>query len=40
MRMELDKGLQKKAVRYGSLLKAYRTQGGLGIGAVAGELCC
>lgn len=38
MRMELDKGLQKKAVRYGSLLKAYRTQGGLGIGAVAGGI--
>lgn len=38
MRMELDKGLQKKAVRYGSVLKAYRTQGGLGLGAVAGGI--
>ncbi len=38
MRMELEKGLQKKATRYNSLLKAYRTQGGLGAGAVAGGI--
>lgn len=38
MRMELDKGLQKKVAQYSSLLKAYRTQGGLGLGAVAGGI--
>lgn len=38
MRMELDKGLQKKAVKYGSLLKAYRTQGGFALGAFAGGI--
>ncbi|GFI23043.1 hypothetical protein IMSAGC011_01820 [Lachnospiraceae bacterium] len=38
MRMELEKALQKKALRYGSVLKAYRTQGGLGIGVFAGGI--
>lgn len=34
MRMELDKSLRKKTAKYGSLLKAYRTVGGFGLGAV------
>ena len=38
MRMELDKSLRKKTAKYGSLLKAYRTVGGFGLGAVAGGI--
>ena len=31
MRMELDKSLRKKTAKYGSLLKAYRTEGSKGV---------
>lgn len=36
MKMEMTKGLRKSVTKYGSILKAYRAQGGGGQGAAAG----
>lgn len=38
MRMEMTKDLKKKAGNYGSVLKAYRAQGGGGAGIMAGGI--